>query len=105
MEEAYFLVDSLETLNTADNIEDRSYKAVIYAVNQKGQSAKVTLRNFIVGDRSQYNSREFVHFPSASLSINFLRVFVMNDFNPQQSTLNHINCRQSYLALRWQPLY
>lgn len=53
MEEPYFLVESLDTLHGIDGIEDRSYKVVIYAVNQKGRSSKVTLNDFVVGDRNQ----------------------------------------------------
>lgn len=59
IEEPYFLVESLETLNTLDNIEDRSYKAVIYSVNQKGSSSKVLLKNFIVGDNNPQNACKY----------------------------------------------
>lgn len=53
MEEPYFLVEALDTLHGIDSTEDRSYKVVIYAVNQKGRSSKVTLKDFVVGDRNQ----------------------------------------------------
>lgn len=53
MEEPYFLVEALDTLHSIDSTEDRSYKVVIYAVNQKGRSSKVTLKDFVVGDRNQ----------------------------------------------------
>lgn len=62
MEEPYFLVESLDTLHGVDGIEDRSYKVVIYAVNQKGRSSKVTLKDFVVGDRNQGTACKYLVF-------------------------------------------
>lgn len=50
-EEPYFLVESLEALNSIDDTNDRSYRVVVYAVNQKGRSPKIILKDFVIGDR------------------------------------------------------
>ncbi|XP_037038777.1 hemicentin-1 isoform X2 [Bradysia coprophila] len=51
-EEPYFLIESLDTLSL-DAIEDRAYKAVIFAVNQKGRSPRIVLKDFLIGDNHQ----------------------------------------------------
>lgn len=81
-DEPYFSIDSLDALVLADmaavgdklvagglsrtsnsfapaTTEDRAYKAVIFAVNQKGRSPRIVLKDFIVGDASQADSGEF----------------------------------------------
>lgn len=56
-EEPFFVIESLDTLTVADTIgDDRAYKAVIFAVNQKGRSPRIVLRDFIVGDSSPPNT-------------------------------------------------
>lgn len=55
-EEPFFVIESLDTLTVADTIgDDRAYKAVIFAVNQKGRSPRIVLKDFIVGDSSPPN--------------------------------------------------
>lgn len=50
------MIESLDTLTVADTIgDDRAYKAVIFAVNQKGRSPRIVLKDFIVGDSSTPN--------------------------------------------------
>ena len=53
-EEPFFIIESLDSLIGGDNIgNDRAYKAVIFAVNQKGRSPRIVLKDFIVGDTNQ----------------------------------------------------
>lgn len=49
MEEPSFLVEQLDTLHFN---EDQAYKVVIYSVNQKGRSSKVTLKDLFIGERA-----------------------------------------------------
>lgn len=55
-EEPYFLVESLEALNSIDDINDRSYRVRVYSVNQKGRSPKIELKDFLIGDRDHHAS-------------------------------------------------
>lgn len=77
-DEPYFSIDSLDSLVLADMAavgdklvagglartnsfgsapsEDRAYKAVIFAVNQKGRSPRIVLKDFVVGDAGQADS-------------------------------------------------
>lgn len=53
-EEPFFIIESLDTLMLADaNGDDRAFKAVIFAVNQKGRSPRIVLKDFVVGDTNQ----------------------------------------------------
>lgn len=61
-EEPYFLVESLEALNSIDDINDRSYRVVVYAVNQKGQSPKIILKDFVIGDRDHRASGMYFEY-------------------------------------------
>lgn len=40
-------------MGTDVNGDDRAYKAVIFAVNQKGRSPRIVLKDFIVGESNQ----------------------------------------------------
>lgn len=54
MEEPFFVIESLDTITLTDvNRDDRAYKAVIFAVNQKGRSPRIVLKDFIIGDNQQ----------------------------------------------------
>lgn len=53
MEEPFFIIEALDTLQSFDSNEDRSYKAFIYSVNQKGRSPRIALKDFVLGDRNQ----------------------------------------------------
>lgn len=46
------MLESLDTL-LADVVDNRAYKAVIFAVNQKGRSNRIVLRDFLVTDTNQ----------------------------------------------------
>lgn len=61
-EEPYFLVESLEALNSIDDINDRSYRVVVYSVNQKGRSPKIVLKDFVIGDRDHHASGMWFHY-------------------------------------------
>lgn len=53
-EEPFFTIESLDTLTLSEtNVDDRAYKAVIFAVNQKGRSPRIVLKDFIVGESNQ----------------------------------------------------
>lgn len=80
-DEPYFSIESLDSLVLADMAavgeklvaggmsrtnsfapaapEDREFKAVIFAVNQKGRSPRIVLKDFVVGDDGQADSGEF----------------------------------------------
>lgn len=42
--------------------DDRAYRAVIYAVNQKGRGPRIALKDFIVGDSNIINPGKKIHF-------------------------------------------
>lgn len=58
-EEPYFLVESLEALHSIDGSEDRSFRVVIYSVNQKGRSPKVVLKDLLIGDRDHHSASKW----------------------------------------------
>lgn len=56
VDEPFFVIESLDTLTlTETSRDDRAYKAVIFAVNQKGRSPRIVLKDFIVGDSNVSN--------------------------------------------------
>lgn len=61
-DEPYFLIESLDTLTLLDSIDDRSYKAVIFSVNQKGRSPKTTLKDFFIGENNPLQSSTVINF-------------------------------------------
>lgn len=62
-EEPFFVIESLDALLAADtNGDDRAYKAVIFAVNQKGRSPRIVLKDFIIGDSNQSHPGKHLFF-------------------------------------------
>lgn len=49
MDEPSFLVELIDSLQFT---EDQGHKVVIYSMNQKGRSSKVTLKNMFIGERT-----------------------------------------------------
>lgn len=46
-DEPTFLIESLDTLIGFNTIEDQSLKAIVFAVNQKGRSSGLILKDFL----------------------------------------------------------
>lgn len=46
-EEPLFVIESMDTIFGTNFINDKSLKAIVFAVNQKGSSSGVILRNFL----------------------------------------------------------
>lgn len=46
VDEAFFVIDSLDSLTSYDTFGDESLKAFVYAVNQKGRSHGVLVKEF-----------------------------------------------------------
>lgn len=50
------MVESSEALHSFDSGEDRTFRVVIYSVNQKGRSPKVILKDLLIGDRDHHSA-------------------------------------------------
>lgn len=49
VDEATFVIDSLDSLTTYDTFDDESLKVYVYAVNQKGRSHGALVKEFAFG--------------------------------------------------------
>lgn len=54
------MVESLEALHAIENTEDRTFRVVIYAMNQKGRSPKIILKDLLIGDRDHHSAGKLV---------------------------------------------
>lgn len=50
------MVESLEALHSIESTEDRTFRVVIYAMNQKGRSPKIILKDLLIGDRDHHSA-------------------------------------------------
>lgn len=55
------MVESLEALHSIDNSnDDRTFRVVIYAMNQKGRSPRIILKDLLIGDRDHHSAGKWV---------------------------------------------
>uniref|UniRef100_A0A1B0EVK6 Putative b-cell receptor cd22 n=1 Tax=Lutzomyia longipalpis TaxID=7200 RepID=A0A1B0EVK6_LUTLO len=55
-DEPIFVIESMENLMSFDSMDDRSLKVIVFAVNQKGRSSGVILRDFPFGGELENRS-------------------------------------------------
>lgn len=63
-EEPFFVIESLDATTLLENADDRSYKVVLFSVNQKGRSPRVILKDLLIGESNITHSGEFFCFVS-----------------------------------------
>jgi hypothetical protein len=57
-EEPYFVIDSLDSLMSAEYFDDTALKAIVFAVNQKGRSQGVMLKDFLLDNNAANQAGE-----------------------------------------------
>jgi hypothetical protein len=57
------VIDSLDSLLSTENFDDAALKAIVFAVNQKGRSQGVMLKDFLL-DNNAANQAGEPHIPS-----------------------------------------
>lgn len=58
-EEPYFILDTLDSINAMMTAENNSLTSIIFAVNQKGRSPGVILRELSIGEIHRHAGKNF----------------------------------------------
>lgn len=59
-EEPYFILDTLDSINAMMTAENNSLTSFIFAVNQKGRSPGVILRELSIGEVHRHAGKEII---------------------------------------------